>query len=755
MSSEIFSSTTVAPRSVAAGEAVWLNLNAGDLVALAADGERATAHIAVLNETGEHAPELLKLDKGVLEFGEKMDVADFASEEIMARLAVHNRRLESLRWAVYSLSTEPAVLQTHKSGTLIAVCRGAPENTSHGDGGGICIAMQQAAGGLRLPEPLGQLCEEIHIPRGTARAYTMAAGEYVQIIDAEGRQCSDFMAMNAQELEAGRERYIDTAVTRTLAGGAYPLPGLYDKFFDQDMKPLLSVEQDTVGRHDTFALACTARGYEERGFPGHANCSDNITAAYAPYNIGARAAWPAINFFFNSWIAPGDSCLRVDEAWSRPGDYVLMRALTDLVCVSTACPDDIDPINGWNPTDIYVRIYSQVCAGDKGRIYRSLPGLPDTMTRQSPFHKRTTALTSRLTVGKDMWTAAAYDAGGAVGEYWACRRGVTVQDMSALRKLDVCGPDAEQFLQYACTRDMRKLAVHRAVYALFCDGRGAVVDDATICRLAPSLFRVCYGNDELLLHLRELAATHKYEVWLRDKSRILCNLAIQGPKSRDTLRKLIFTQPQQPRLENLKWFGMTLGRLHDRNGVAVMAVRSGYTGELGYELFCDRRDAETVWDAVIAAGEPHDIEPMGAEALEILRIEAGLMAHGAELGGDLMPAECGLAFAVDNNKKEFMGKTALAEHSPRHGMAGLLLRGGDVPSRCDNVYAGRRPVGTVTSAAYSPQLARPIVMARIHLNETIPGMELEIGRLDGHIKRLKAEICPLPFLDAERKKPRA
>ena len=755
MNNENLPTATAAPRSVVAGEAAWLNFNAGDLVALAADGERATAHIAVLDETGQHAPEALKLDGSGLEFGEKMDATDFASEEIVARLAARNRRLESLRWTAYPLLTEPAVLRAHKSGSLIAACRGAPEQTSHDGGGGIFVTMQQTADGLRLPEPLGELREEIHIPRGTARAYAMTAGEYVQIIDAEGRQCSDFMAMNARELEAGRERYIDTAVTRTLAGGAYPLPGLYDKFFDQDMQPLLSVEQDTVGRHDTFALACTARGYEERGFPGHANCSDNITAVYAPYGIGARAAWPAINFFFNSWIAPGDSRLRVDEAWSRPGDYVLMRALAPLVCVSTACPDDIDPINGWNPTDIYVRIYSRIRDGDRGSIYRSLPGLPDTMTRQSPFHKRTGALTSRLVAGKDLWAAAAYDASGAVGEYWACRRGATVQDMSALRKLDVCGPDAERFLQYACTRDMRRLAVHRATYALFCDERGAVIDDATICRLAPSLFRVCYGNDELLLHLRELAAVRKYKVWLRDKSKILCNLAVQGPKSRDALRSLIFTQPHQPRLENLKWFGMTLGRIRDRNGEAVMVVRSGYTGELGYELFCDRRDAEAVWDAVMAAGEPHGIQPMGAEALEMLRVEAGLMAHGAEFGGDWMPAECGLAFAADSDKEEFIGQTALAEHSPRHGMAGLLLCDSDIPSRCDNVYAGRRPAGTVTSAIYSPQLARPIAMARIHRKEAVAGAQLEIGRLDGHIKRLKAEVCTLPFLDAERKRPRA
>jgi len=141
-----------------------------------------------------------------------------------------------------------------------------------------------------LPDPLGDVREEFTIPRGTARAYAVHAGETVQIIDVEGQQCSDFMAMNAHSLDGGVERYIDSTATRSMVRGAYPIPGLFDKFFDQDMRPLLKLKQDTVGRHDTFALACTARGYEERGFFGHLNCSDNISYAYEPYGITPRAA---------------------------------------------------------------------------------------------------------------------------------------------------------------------------------------------------------------------------------------------------------------------------------------------------------------------------------------------------------------------------------------------------------------------------------------------------------------------------------
>ena len=141
-------------------------------------------------------------------------------------------------------------------------------------------------------------------------------------------------------------------------GQSYPHPGLRSKGFDQDMRAVGGGRcSDTVGRHDAFALACNARYYDDHGYPGHVNCTDNFNKELAPYGIGPRKGWMALNFFYNTGI-DANNALYFDEPWSRPGDYVLMRALTDLVCVSSACPDDIDPSNGWNPTDIHVRTYS-------------------------------------------------------------------------------------------------------------------------------------------------------------------------------------------------------------------------------------------------------------------------------------------------------------------------------------------------------------------------------------------------------------
>jgi aminomethyltransferase len=631
---------------------------------------------------------------------------------------------------------------------------------ANGGGGRFAVLVQPPAGhtpDLILPQPLGRIRDEFRISRGTAMAYEVKQGQFVQVIDVEGQQCSDFTAMRASALDAGQERYIDSTVSRTMARSAYPQPGLYDKFYDQDIRPLLAVRQDTVGRHDTFALACTARGYEERGFPGHLNCSDNISEAFAPFSIKARPAWPAINLFFNSWIDPAHNQLASDEAWSRSGDYVAMEALTDLVCVSTACPDDVDPINGWNPTDIHIRIYEEDTSISHSVSWRAQPEDGAQMTKHSAFHSRTSKLTSHYEVSRDLWVPTHFDATGAIEEYWACKNAATLQDMSGLRKFDVIGPDAAALLQHCLTRNVEKLAQHRGFYALMCDERGSVLDDGTLFCIEPTTYRWCCGTDNSALHLREQAEKLGLDVWIRSLGHRMVNLALQGPASRDILRKVVFTQPSRPALDNLKWFGFTVARLRDRDGPMFMLCRSGFTGELGYELFCDRDDATEIWDGLMDAGVPAGLVPMGGAALDSLRIEAGLMSAGAEFGPDADAMESGLGFAVDFKKDAFIGRTALERNAvaPRRKLVGLTFAGSEVPAHGDGVFDGREQIGVVTSACNSHQLGHAIAMARIAIEDAIDGRALEVGRLDGHMKRLPCKVGPLPFLDPKREKARA
>ncbi|MEO1492087.1 MAG: DUF1989 domain-containing protein [Pseudomonadota bacterium] len=610
---------------------------------------------------------------------------------------------------------------------------------------------------MTLPDPLGRVVDEFRIDRATAQAYQLQKGQFAQIIDVEGQQCSDFMAMRARALDAGVERCIESTVSRTMARSAYPLPGLADKFFDQDIKPLLQVRQDTVGRHDTFALACTARGYEERGFPGHINCSDNISDVFEPFGIQRRRAWPAINFFFNSWIDWQDHVISADEAWSRPGDYVCLQALTDLVCVSTACPDDVDPINGWNPTDIHVRIYEEGTPITHSVSWRAQPEDQGKLTRHSAFHPRTSALTSSFQPARDIWMPTQFDSTGAIDEYWACRNAASLQDMSGLRKFDIVGPDAETLLQHCLTRNVTKLSQHRGFYALMCDERGSVLDDGTLFRLEPAVFRWCCGSDNSALHLREQAEKLGLQAHIHSLGAKMPNLALQGPKSRDILGEIVFTQPHRPALENLKWFGFTIARLRDRDGPVFQLCRTGFTGELGYEILCDQNDALEIWDALMEAGAKHGLKPMGGDALEMLRVEAGLMMAGNEFGPDTDALESGLGFAVDFKKDDFLGRAALERNAaaPRRKLVGLTFSGAEHPRHGDGVFVGREQVGVVTSSCFSPQLGHAIAMARIAVENAAEGGELEVGKLDGHMKRLPCRVTAIPFIDPKREKARA
>ncbi len=744
------------------GEAGGISVRAGSIISITNVDGGTPCLITAMNETTRNfSTEALDLpDARVI----PIDAKAFDSRRMASIAAGRDTTLEEGH--AFSLfdaacnAGEIFLLKAPVDITLFIIVPVAQGFMAAGGGGRVNVCIQEDGRrntDLLLPEPLGKVRDEWHVNRGTAKAYEVKRGQFIQVIDVEGQQCSDFMAMRVDGLEQGLERHIDSTVSRTMVRGAYPMPGLHDKFFDQDIQPLLAVRQDTVGRHDTFALACTARGYEERGFPGHLNCSDNISGVYAPFGIKRRRAWPAINFFFNSWIDWTDNNIAADEAWSRPGDYVVMQALTDLICVSTACPDDVDPINGWNPTDIHVRVYEEGSSITHSVCWRDQPDDDGQLTKHSAFHPCTSQLTSNYAVSRDLWLATQYDATGAIEEYWACRKRATLQDMSSLLKFDVVGPDAEELLQHCLTRDVAKLSQHRGLYALICDERGSIIDDGTLFRLEPTAFRWCCGSSHSALHLREQAEHLGLAVHILTLGQKMVNLALQGPTSRDILREVVFTQPTRPSLDNLKWFGFTIARLHDRDGPSFMLCRTGFTGELGYEIFCDRNDAEAIWNGLMTAGEPHGLVPMGGDALSMLRIEAGLMSAGAEFGPDVDALESGLGFAVDFKKNNFIGKAALERNkaAPRRKLVGLRFAGNEAPAHGDGVFLGREKVGVICSACYSPELGHAIAMARLAVENSDIGTELEAGRLDGHMKRLPSIVMALPFIDPKREKPRA
>ena len=608
-----------------------------------------------------------------------------------------------------------------------------------------------------LPEPLFDPLQDIRIHSATATAFLVKAGEYIQVLDVDGRQCTDFQAFDARKVDKGIVRPIDPTSTRTMIGLAYPMPGLPSKAFDQDFDPLIEVVRDTCGRHDAFGLACTRRFYEDAGYFGHANCSDNFNAVLGKFGIESREGWMAFNYFYNTAI-DRNNVFYLDEPWSRPGDYVLMRAMTDLVCVSSACPDDIDAANAWCPTDIHVRTYAATEKISKAVATRMKPDSDPVLTKETGFHASFAAHTRNFIEYRGYWLASHFNNAGAIAEYWAAREAAVITDLSALRKFEITGPDAETLLQYAVTRDIAKLSAGQVVYTAMCYEHGGMLDDGTVFRLGKDNFRWIGGDEFGGTHLRQLGETLGLKVWVRQSTDQLHNVQVQGPNSRDILKDIIWTAAGQTRVDELGWFRFCVGRIGHFKGAPVMVSRTGYTGELGFEVFCHQSDAQTVFDAVWAAGAPHGLKPMGLQALDMLRIEAGLVFAGYEFSDQTDPFEAGIGFTVPKSKAaDFLGKAAILRRRdhPKVKLVGLEIDSKDPAGHGDCLHVGRAQVGVITSSTRSPKLGKTIALARVDVSVAELGTRLEVGKLDGQQKRLPAIVVGFPHYDPDKSRVRA
>ncbi len=313
-------------------------------------------------------------------------------------------------------------------------------------------------------------------------------------------------------------------------------------------------------------------------------------------------------------------------------------------------------------------------------------------------------------------------------------------------------------MQQAVTRDIRRLAVGKVVYTAVCNETGGMIDDATVFRLGQDNFRFVGGDEYDGVWLKELAERMGLNVFVKPSTDQLHNVAVQGPASREIMKQIVWTPPTQVPLDELKWFGFTVGRIGDYDGIPLVVSRTGYTGELGYEVFCHPDDGPAVWDAIHAAGAPHGIKPLGLDALDMIRIEAGLIFAGHEFDDQVDPFEAGIGFAVKlDSEDDFVGKEALVERSahPQRTLVGLEIEGNEVCGHGDEVYDGRRRVGVITSGTRSPVLRKNIALCRMAVQYAELGTRVEVGKLDGLQKRLPAEVVRVPFYDPDKTKPRS
>jgi len=335
----------------------------------------------------------------------------------------------------------------------------------------------------------------------------------------------------------------------------------------------------------------------------------------------------------------------------------------------------------------------------------------------------------------------------------------------------VSGPDATKLVNRVISRDIHKVAVDQVIYCCWCDPEGKVIDDGTITRLEENKYRWT-AADPSLRWFRQNALGLNVEI--EDISEKVAALALQGPTSGKLLHAVA-----EANIAGLKYFRVTHGKI---GGVAVDISRTGYTGDLGYEIWVPWKDAVKVFDELMAKGRPFDIHPAGMTALDIARIEAGLILIEVDYISSkralidqqkYTPGEIGLSKLVDLKKDNFVGRDALAAEVKRGGPArllvGLEVNWSEVEALYEKigmapqvsatasrvavpVYRGGRQVGKATSTTWSPTLKRMIALASISRESATLGATLSMElTVEAARKTVSAKIVPLPFFNPPRK----
>jgi aminomethyltransferase len=351
---------------------------------------------------------------------------------------------------------------------------------------------------------------------------------------------------------------------------------------------------------------------------------------------------------------------------------------------------------------------------------------------KSPFHERSRAL-SQLDSFIPWSGYTTVDVFTSVEqEYFAIRNASSLYDLTPMVKYRIGGADALRFLNRLTTRDLSKLRPGRVAYTVWCNDEGHLIDDGTVFCLGVNDYRLCTAERQLDW-LR--ASALGFDVEIREVTEEIAALAVQGPTSCRLLKSVGLQG-----IENLKPFEHGTFTMPQGSGapVPLLVSRTGFTGDLGYELWMSPTDAETVWDALMAVGRTRAVRPVGSRALNIARIEAGFLlprvdfisaAHTLYLGTERSPLELGLAWLVDFGKGHFTGRRALlaqAARGPRHQLVGLDVAG-QKPAHNALLYtarSGRKEVGSVTSAIWSPTCKRNIALAMVDAAHSAIGATL-------------------------------
>jgi len=389
----------------------------------------------------------------------------------------------------------------------------------------------------------------------------------------------------------------------------------------------------------------------------------------------------------------------------------------------------------------------------------------------TPVHERTLALCESLNYREwsGYYTVSAYESHHE-HEYNAIRNASALIDVSPLFKYMVTGPDASRLVDRIITRDVAKMSVGQVFYTPWCDEHGKVIDDGTVSRLDDQVFRWTAADPSLRWFRQNAAGMN---VHIEDVSEAVAALALQGPTSARLLRAVSTAD-----IDRLKYFRVTSGVI---GGVTVDISRTGYTGDLGYEIWMPADKAITVFDALMQGGGPFDIKPAGMLALDVARIEAGLLLIEVDFFGcrkamipaqTYSPYELGMSRLVNLDKGRFIGQRALREEHQRGAarqIVGLEIDWNEVEKLYDAVglapavaatasrvatpvYRNGKQVGKATSTTWSPVLKRMIALATIERPNYADGTLVQFEMTVEAVRhRVSAKVVKTPFFNPPRK----
>ena len=398
--------------------------------------------------------------------------------------------------------------------------------------------------------------------------------------------------------------------------------------------------------------------------------------------------------------------------------------------------------------------------------------IANTQLRLSPFFERTSKLNESQEWRR--WggylSATNYELHHD-NEYFAIRTKAALLDITPLKKYMIEGPDAQYFLDRMVTRNIRICKVGQVMYTPWCDEKGKVIDDGTVQRLSENKFRITSAEPNLEWIQFNAAGM---DLTITDDSYKTAALALQGPNSRAILNTLASDS-----LDSLKFFWMMDTTFGD---IPVSISRTGYTGDLGYEIWINPQDALSVWDLLLKEGKTFGITPTGLQALDIARIEAGLILldvdyissrHAIIESRKSSPYELGLDWAVKMKKKDFIGKQSLeaeVARGPQWDFVGIEIQWDELEQHYRNaglapglpctawrtstpLYKGNKQVGYATSGAWSPILKRYIALAHVKSKYAREGSELMFELKVEHFRKLTlAKVVKTPFFDPKRKR---